>query len=75
VYGHILFTFGGLFLGLSFFLVSAGGYYVNWALFSLGSCEVGITVVFDWMSMLFLSFVLLISSGVMFYRDGYMSDD
>uniref|UniRef100_T1JJE2 NADH-ubiquinone oxidoreductase chain 5 n=1 Tax=Strigamia maritima TaxID=126957 RepID=T1JJE2_STRMM len=66
------FVWGGFFL---FGPWGGGGYYVNWGLFNLGGCEVGITIVIDVISLIFLSFILFISSGVMLYSEGYMLGD
>ena len=75
VFGSFLLFFGLVFLVFSLVLFVGGGYYVNWELFEVHGCEVGATVVLDWVSLLFLSFVLLISSSVMYYREGYMLGD
>nr|QOW08831.1 NADH dehydrogenase subunit 5 [Carpilius convexus] len=48
---------------------------VEWELMSLSSTLITFTMVFDWISLLFLSFVFLISSSVMFYSGSYMSGD
>nr|QNP10000.1 NADH dehydrogenase subunit 5 [Ochthebius lederi] len=42
---------------------------------SLNSCSVMMTVLLDWMSLLFMSFVLFISSMVVFYSQEYMHGD
>nr|YP_009912342.1 NADH dehydrogenase subunit 5 [Cyclograpsus intermedius]QLD96855.1 NADH dehydrogenase subunit 5 [Cyclograpsus intermedius] len=48
---------------------------IEWELMSLNSLSVVFVLIFDWISMLFLSFVLLISSSVMYYSGSYMKDD
>nr|YP_010319217.1 NADH dehydrogenase subunit 5 [Parasesarma eumolpe]QJH91600.1 NADH dehydrogenase subunit 5 [Parasesarma eumolpe] len=48
---------------------------IEWELMSLNSLSVIFVLIFDWISMLFLSFVLLISSSVMFYSGSYMYGD
>nr|YP_009509611.1 NADH dehydrogenase subunit 5 [Epixanthus frontalis]AUN45028.1 NADH dehydrogenase subunit 5 [Epixanthus frontalis] len=48
---------------------------VEWELMSLNSSTIVFTLVFDWVSLLFLSFVLLISSSVLFYSGSYMLGD
>nr|YP_010956297.1 NADH dehydrogenase subunit 5 [Troglocarcinus corallicola]WMY25261.1 NADH dehydrogenase subunit 5 [Troglocarcinus corallicola] len=48
---------------------------IEWELISLNSSSIVFIMVFDWISMLFLSFVLLISSMVMFYSGSYMKGD
>nr|YP_009704158.1 NADH dehydrogenase subunit 5 [Lucanus fortunei]AFQ62382.1 NADH dehydrogenase subunit 5 [Cheironitis sp. MJTNT-2012]QEN73216.1 NADH dehydrogenase subunit 5 [Lucanus fortunei] len=42
---------------------------------SFNSCSIEMTLLFDWMSTLFMSFVLLISSMVIFYSEEYMEGD
>nr|BDL61460.1 NADH dehydrogenase subunit 5 [Indopinnixa haematosticta] len=48
---------------------------VEWELMSMNSCSMEFVLVLDWVSMLFLCFVLLISSSVMFYSGSYMYGD
>nr|YP_009407077.1 NADH dehydrogenase subunit 5 [Halocaridinides fowleri]ASA39626.1 NADH dehydrogenase subunit 5 [Halocaridinides fowleri] len=62
-------------VGFLFVAVSGSSYYIEWDIVTLNSCSVEMTFIFDWMSMLFLSFVSLISGMVMFYSGGYMSGD
>nr|QVM79212.1 NADH dehydrogenase subunit 5 [Pyrrhidium sanguineum] len=42
---------------------------------SLNSCSIIMSLLVDWMSMLFMSFVLLISSVVILYSEDYMKGD
>nr|QXM16903.1 NADH dehydrogenase subunit 5 [Neoneuromus vanderweelei] len=49
--------------------------FIEWELLSLNSCSIVMTLLFDWMSLLFMSFVLFISSLVIFYSMGYMYGD
>nr|QNP10065.1 NADH dehydrogenase subunit 5 [Ochthebius peisonis] len=44
-------------------------------MFTLNSCSVLMTILIDWMSLLFMSFVLFISSMVVFYSKEYMLGD
>nr|YP_010265179.1 NADH dehydrogenase subunit 5 [Cleistostoma dilatatum]UIP56972.1 NADH dehydrogenase subunit 5 [Cleistostoma dilatatum] len=48
---------------------------IEWELMSLNSLSVVFVLIFDWISMLFLSFVMLISSSVMYYSGSYMISD
>nr|YP_010952807.1 NADH dehydrogenase subunit 5 [Trapezia rufopunctata]WMQ53227.1 NADH dehydrogenase subunit 5 [Trapezia rufopunctata] len=48
---------------------------MEWEFMSLNSMEMSFTLVFDWISLLFLCFVFLISSSVMFYSGSYMESD
>nr|AFQ62404.1 NADH dehydrogenase subunit 5 [Abraeinae sp. MJTNT-2012] len=47
----------------------------EYELFSLQSSLICMTVLLDWMSLLFMSFVLFISSMVIYYSDEYMEGD
>nr|WCQ78423.1 NADH dehydrogenase subunit 5 [Agrypninae sp. GTI-132] len=48
---------------------------IEYEIFTLNSNVVYMSILFDWMSLLFMSFVLYISSMVIFYSDEYMSGD
>lgn len=50
-------------------------YFIEWEIVSLHSISIVITFLFDWISLIFMSFVLLISSLVIFYRDQYIGED
>nr|ASM93509.1 NADH dehydrogenase subunit 5 [Reticulitermes speratus kyushuensis] len=50
-------------------------YFVDWGIVSLNSGSVVMTFLFDWMSLLFMGFVFIISSLVILYSDDYMSGD
>nr|YP_004935225.1 NADH dehydrogenase subunit 5 [Protoplasa fitchii]AET13050.1 NADH dehydrogenase subunit 5 [Protoplasa fitchii] len=50
-------------------------YFIEWEVISLNSVAIVMTFLFDWMSFLFMSFVLLISSLVIYYSKEYMSED
>nr|YP_010240543.1 NADH dehydrogenase subunit 5 [Nothybus sumatranus]QTF87884.1 NADH dehydrogenase subunit 5 [Nothybus sumatranus] len=49
--------------------------FIEWEVVSLNSSMVVMTMLFDWMSLLFMSFVLLISSLVIYYSKEYMMND
>lgn len=46
--------------------------FVEWELFSLNGSIVVMTFIFDWISLVFISFVIYISSLVIYYREDYM---
>nr|AND96059.1 NADH deshydrogenase subunit 5 [Onthophagus giraffa] len=48
---------------------------MEFQLISINSCQVLMTLLFDWMSLLFMSFVLFISSMVIYYSHSYMEGD
>nr|YP_009630620.1 NADH dehydrogenase subunit 5 [Rhopalopsole bulbifera]QBR55140.1 NADH dehydrogenase subunit 5 [Rhopalopsole bulbifera] len=50
-------------------------YFIEWEVLSLNSGQIVMTFLFDWMSLIFMGFVLFISSLVIFYSDEYMSGD
>nr|YP_010508536.1 NADH dehydrogenase subunit 5 [Philophylla fossata]UXG57149.1 NADH dehydrogenase subunit 5 [Philophylla fossata] len=58
-----------------FFLVNNVSIFFEWEVISLNSLMIVTTFLFDWMSLLFMSFVLLISSLVIYYSKGYMMGD
>nr|YP_010944272.1 NADH dehydrogenase subunit 5 [Willemoesia forceps]WLW41813.1 NADH dehydrogenase subunit 5 [Willemoesia forceps] len=77
-FSSLVFFLGGaiffFFLGLkSLFLGKV--LVVEWEIFSLNSCLIEMTLVFDWMSLMFLSFVVLISSMILYYSGEYMKDE
>nr|YP_009915385.1 NADH dehydrogenase subunit 5 [Palaemon adspersus]QLM01574.1 NADH dehydrogenase subunit 5 [Palaemon adspersus] len=56
-------------------LKSNSCYFLEWELISVNSVSVEMALIFDWMSLLFLSFVCFISSMVLYYSGGYMMED
>nr|YP_009349994.1 NADH dehydrogenase subunit 5 [Hexacentrus unicolor]AQM40168.1 NADH dehydrogenase subunit 5 [Hexacentrus unicolor] len=66
----MLMFFSGIYFVLKDLVV-----FIEWEIFSLNGSGVVMTLLFDWMSLLFMSFVLFISSLVIFYSDEYMYGD
>lgn len=73
-----------VFLGLtSIFLFTTGVYFllqeytlfIEWEVISLQRTRIVITFLFDWISLIFIRFVLLISSLVIYYREEYIRGD
>nr|YP_004778158.1 NADH dehydrogenase subunit 5 [Liriomyza sativae]ADO79012.1 NADH dehydrogenase subunit 5 [Liriomyza sativae] len=64
-----------LFIFSLFFILNELVYFFEWEIISLNSCNIVMTFLFDWMSLLFMSFVLMIASLVIFYSKEYMSED
>nr|UGN61674.1 NADH dehydrogenase subunit 5 [Cryptocercus zagunaoensis] len=68
---------------LGIFLVLLGFYFlmndlitfIEWDIVSLNSSSIVMTFLFDWMSLIFMGFVLFISSLVILYSDDYMHGD
>nr|AQP28937.1 NADH dehydrogenase subunit 5 [Procapritermes sp. G TB-2017] len=50
-------------------------YFIDWNIITLNGSSIIMTFLFDWMSLLFLGFVLIISSLVILYSDDYMFGD
>nr|AQP29815.1 NADH dehydrogenase subunit 5 [Isognathotermes ugandensis] len=50
-------------------------YFIDWIIITLNSSSVIMTFLFDWMSLLFMGFVFMISSLVILYSDDYMFGD
>nr|QNE85538.1 NADH dehydrogenase subunit 5 [Rivellia syngenesiae] len=65
----------GLFFCSLWYLLNDLVYFIEWEVLSLNSTMIVMTFLFDWMSLLFMSFVLLISSVVIYYSKEYMSED
>uniref|UniRef100_A0AAU7VAY5 NADH-ubiquinone oxidoreductase chain 5 n=1 Tax=Stenopsocus capacimacularus TaxID=3074939 RepID=A0AAU7VAY5_9NEOP len=50
-------------------------YFIDWEILVLNTCSVSMNILIDWMSSLFMSFVLLISFVIVIYSISYMSGD
>nr|YP_010319231.1 NADH dehydrogenase subunit 5 [Dacus vijaysegarani]QZO77432.1 NADH dehydrogenase subunit 5 [Dacus vijaysegarani] len=57
------------------FLLNEYSIFLEWEIVSLNSMSVVMTFLFDWMSLLFMSFVLLIAALVIYYSKEYMAGD
>nr|QHD47989.1 NADH dehydrogenase subunit 5 [Indonemoura auriformis] len=72
----ILFILAVSLVGLGFyFLMFDMVYFIEWEVLSLNSSSIIMTFLFDWMSLIFMGFVLFISSLVIFYSEEYMAGD
>nr|AWH62904.1 NADH dehydrogenase subunit 5 [Hydrotaea leucostoma] len=49
--------------------------FIEWEVVSINSMSIVMTLLFDWMSLIFMSFVLMISSLVIYYSKEYMESD
>nr|UQS75810.1 NADH dehydrogenase subunit 5 [Bombylius sp.] len=69
------------FMSLSLFFMSLNylmfdyTLFIEWEVVSLNSSMIVMTFLFDWMTFMFMSFVLLISSLVIYYSKEYMGGD
>nr|WAX39214.1 NADH dehydrogenase subunit 5 [Anaplecta sp. 7 ZQW-2020] len=71
-----LFLGGSLMFFCGFiFCVSEYILFIEWDLFSLLGSSIVMTILFDWMSLIFMGFVLIISSMVILYSEDYMCGD
>nr|UEK24780.1 NADH dehydrogenase subunit 5 [Neoephemera projecta] len=57
------------------FLLSDFVLFLEWEILNCNGVNIVMTILFDWMSLIFMSFVLLISSLVIYYSKEYMSGD
>nr|YP_010371602.1 NADH dehydrogenase subunit 5 [Halidaya aurea]UOW81230.1 NADH dehydrogenase subunit 5 [Halidaya aurea] len=58
-----------------YFIMNDYSVFIEWELVSLNSLSLVMTLLIDWMSLIFMSFVLMISSLVIFYSKEYMEMD
>nr|YP_010586349.1 NADH dehydrogenase subunit 5 [Limnocentropus hysbald]UZZ44124.1 NADH dehydrogenase subunit 5 [Limnocentropus hysbald] len=49
--------------------------FLEWEIFTLNSSEVVFVILLDWISLVFMGVVMMISSMVIFYSESYMSKD
>nr|WMY24151.1 NADH dehydrogenase subunit 5 [Coarctotermes sp. F MLW-2023a]WMY24157.1 NADH dehydrogenase subunit 5 [Coarctotermes sp. E MLW-2023a] len=59
----------------SYFIMNDLIYFIDWNIITLNGSSVIMTFLFDWMSLLFMGFVFIISSLVILYSDDYMFGD
>nr|AMH85390.1 NADH dehydrogenase subunit 5 [Stomoxys calcitrans] len=57
------------------FIMNDYSIFIEWEVVSLNSMMIVMTILLDWMSLIFMSFVLMISSLVIFYSKEYMESD
>nr|YP_010134466.1 NADH dehydrogenase subunit 5 [Heortia vitessoides]QWM93956.1 NADH dehydrogenase subunit 5 [Heortia vitessoides] len=63
------------FFMLIYFVMNNLVIFLEWELISFSSMSIVMSILLDWMSLLFIMFVSLISSVVIFYSKSYMSSD
>nr|WHL46546.1 NADH dehydrogenase subunit 5 [Chionarctia nivea] len=63
------------FIMMIYFIMNNMVIFLEWEIISFNSCMVVMSVLLDWMSLLFMMFVFLISSVVIFYSKSYMSSE
>nr|YP_010564351.1 NADH dehydrogenase subunit 5 [Scopula lactea]UYX62374.1 NADH dehydrogenase subunit 5 [Scopula lactea] len=70
----LMFSMLNFFL-LMFFLMNNLVFMLEWEIISINSTVIVMSILLDWMSLLFLMFVSLISSVVIYYSKSYMSSE
>nr|YP_010160601.1 NADH dehydrogenase subunit 5 [Theretra oldenlandiae]QRH17780.1 NADH dehydrogenase subunit 5 [Theretra oldenlandiae] len=68
------FSMINLFL-MIYFIMNNIVFFFEWEIISLNSVSIVMSILLDWMSLLFMMFVLLISSVVIYYSKSYMSSE
>nr|ASM82846.1 NADH dehydrogenase subunit 5 [Phyllothelys shaanxiense] len=58
-----------------YFIINDLVYFIEWEVVSLSSSSIVMTLLLDWMSLLFMGFVSLISSLVILYSEDYMEGE
>nr|UPL65966.1 NADH dehydrogenase subunit 5 [Hyalopeplus sp.] len=69
LFGFLMFLFGMYFMLYDYMI------YLDWDILTINSFMVSMSVILDYMSLMFMSCVLFISSMVVLYSYSYMSDD
>nr|ASY98269.1 NADH dehydrogenase subunit 5 [Orthodera ministralis] len=73
-YSLMLFSLSSFMISM-YFIMNDLIYFIEWEIVSLNSSSIVMTLLLDWMSLLFMSFVTLISSLVILYSEDYMKGD
>nr|YP_010472717.1 NADH dehydrogenase subunit 5 [Manduca quinquemaculata]UVH65845.1 NADH dehydrogenase subunit 5 [Manduca quinquemaculata] len=63
------------FFFMMYFIMNNLVIFFEWELISFNSVSIVMSMLFDWMTLLFMMFVLMISSVVIYYSKSYMSSD
>lgn len=58
-----------------YFIIKNISFFIEWEIISFRSINIVISILLDWISLLFIIFVSLISSSVIYYRKSYMSSE
>lgn len=57
------------------FIINDYTIFIEWEVVSINSLMIVMTILLDWISLIFISFVLIISSLVIYYRKEYIESD
>nr|QXI88776.1 NADH dehydrogenase subunit 5 [Ampittia virgata] len=63
------------FIMMIYFIMNNMVIFMEWELISFNSINIVFSILFDWMSFMFMMFVSLISSSVVYYSGSYMSSE
>nr|YP_009537877.1 NADH dehydrogenase subunit 5 [Limenitis reducta]AYN60594.1 NADH dehydrogenase subunit 5 [Limenitis reducta] len=63
------------FFMMIYFIMNNMTIFLEWEIISFNSINIVFSILLDWMSLLFMMFVSLISSSVIFYSKSYMSSE
>nr|YP_010722402.1 NADH dehydrogenase subunit 5 [Parnassius acdestis]WDV10542.1 NADH dehydrogenase subunit 5 [Parnassius acdestis]WEF74772.1 NADH dehydrogenase subunit 5 [Parnassius acdestis] len=63
------------FFFLIYFIMENMVVFLEWEIISFNSMNIVMSIILDWMSLLFMMFVLMISSSVIYYSKSYMSSE
>nr|YP_009131041.1 NADH dehydrogenase subunit 5 [Risoba prominens]AHW51560.1 NADH dehydrogenase subunit 5 [Risoba prominens]UNP54406.1 NADH dehydrogenase subunit 5 [Risoba prominens] len=63
------------FIMMIYFIMNDMVIFLEWELISFNSMSIVMSILLDWMSLLFMMFVFLISSVVIYYSKSYMSSE
>uniref|UniRef100_A0AAU7YTK8 NADH-ubiquinone oxidoreductase chain 5 n=1 Tax=Rhopalus qinlinganus TaxID=3151527 RepID=A0AAU7YTK8_9HEMI len=73
---YIIFTLGLTFFVFGLYLISFDYLiFMDWEIITLNSSSFTMTLLLDWLSLLFMGSVMFISSMVIYYSDNYMMSD
>nr|QHD26851.1 NADH dehydrogenase subunit 5 [Dioryctria yiai] len=64
-----------MFMFMIYFIMNSMVIFLEWEIISFNSVTMKMSILLDWMSLLFMMFVLMISSVVIFYSKSYMSSE
>nr|YP_009476071.1 NADH dehydrogenase subunit 5 [Macroglossum stellatarum]AVM10746.1 NADH dehydrogenase subunit 5 [Macroglossum stellatarum] len=70
----IFFSLISMFL-MFYFIMNNIVFFFEWEIISFNSVNIVMSILLDWMSLLFMMFVLMISSVVIYYSKSYMSSE
>uniref|UniRef100_UPI0030FF3412 NADH dehydrogenase subunit 5 n=1 Tax=Ampittia trimacula TaxID=2573047 RepID=UPI0030FF3412 len=63
------------FFMMIYFIMKNMVIFMEWELISLNSTNIVLSILLDWMSLMFMMFVSFISSSVIYYSESYMSSE